>query len=89
MGYNLCYVLYTNAVCDVSACGLTGSDNLHHLVLAQSVVAGHRVKHLDARQLRRIQAVALQQLHLLLVCQHLDKGQTIEWLWYCQNQNLY
>ena len=63
--------LDTNAISYISSCRFTGPNNLHHLVLTQTVIAGHGIKDLDARQLWRVQTVSLQQLHFLLVREHL------------------
>lgn len=46
------------AVGDVSACRLRTPKYLHHLSALQAVVARHRIRHLDARQLRVLQTAA-------------------------------
>jgi hypothetical protein len=51
-------------------CGLRGPDYLDHLTVREPEVPGHRVLDLDARELRGLQVVPLQQLLFLLASQN-------------------
>ena len=53
--------LYDEAISDVTTCGLRAPNNLDHLAALQTVVARHRVRHLDARQLRVLQTTAVSE----------------------------
>ena len=50
---------------------LTSPNDLHHLPFPQPQILRHGIPHLDPRQLALLQAISLQQLHLLLRTQKL------------------
>lgn len=65
---------YAPPVTRIPARRLALPDNLHHLALPQTEVLGHGIPDLDPGQLALLQAVALQQLDLLLGAQELVRG---------------